>query len=177
MTHRQTTLTDARNADRVTLNHVLPQAVDHFPHLLAVRFRLPALMVGDPASAQTSILRFHTRTQQLIGEYAQARIGAGKPSPPTLLRWAWDLQNRQARMVLLLSQDICYHPRYDASIDEGVEDIASLLALAWKDVEPIGALAEFHVFQADRTMPDRFIKAYADLRDALLQMASPVATQ
>ncbi|HCB1398975.1 hypothetical protein [Klebsiella variicola] len=104
------------------------------------------------------------------------KIEAGKPSQPTLLRWLWEVESTSTcRMMMLFNLGVCSHPRYDSSASDEIQEVMSLLAAAWSEVEPDGELKEIKVHRIDRNKPADFDKRYAELRDTALQMASPVA--
>lgn len=66
-----------------------------------------------------------------MSDYSKMRIEAGKPSPPTLLRWLWEEQNTSTcRMMMLFNLAICSHPRHDSSSDEGIQEVMTLLSAA-----------------------------------------------
>lgn len=153
----------------------LQQATDHYPQLAALGF---TLQHANPHSQQNraQLLRFHAETYCRTGEYIQARLSTGKPSQPTLLRWLWEERNTSAcRVMLLFNLATCHHPRHDASPDEGMQAIMSLLTAAWSEVDPGGMLTEMVEYRAERDKPVAFGKHYASLRKAALRMTSPVA--
>ncbi|HHH2114906.1 TPA: hypothetical protein ACPZUT_000236 [Yersinia enterocolitica] len=99
-------LTDAQR-----INHVLQAAIDHYPRLVAFQLNLQgantdALSLPEetardirnhPAGAYTEgptrALAFQADVEHRFGDHALARMTAGKPSPPTLLRWMWETGN------------------------------------------------------------------------------------
>ncbi|EJD6389409.1 hypothetical protein L9Y56_004617 [Klebsiella pneumoniae] len=104
------------------------------------------------------------------------KIEAGKPSQPTLLRWLWEVESTSTcRMMMLFNLGVCSHPRYSSSASDGIQEVMSLLAAVWREVEPNGELTEIKVHRVERTKPADFDKRYAELRDTAMQMASPVA--
>lgn len=161
------------------IRRVLQQATDHYPRLSALGFTLQYANCHSCDNVQqgnAQLLRFHAEAYCKIGEYSKIRIEAGKPSQPTLLRWLWEAKSTSTyRMMMLFNLGICSHPRYDSSASDGIQEVMSLLATAWREVEPNGELMEIKVYRVERTKLVVFDKRYLELRDAALQMASPVA--
>ncbi|HBQ7202776.1 hypothetical protein PO475_24835 [Klebsiella pneumoniae] len=161
------------------IRRVLQQATDHFPRLAALGFTLQYANCHSCDNEQQSnaqLLRFHAEAYCRIGEYSKRRIEAGKPSQPALLRWLWEAESiSTCRMMMLFNLGVCSHPRYDSSAWDGIHEVMSLLVAAWREVEPNGELTEIKVHRVERTKPAAFDKRYAELRDAALQIASPVA--
>ncbi|HCI5985971.1 TPA: hypothetical protein NPN85_004975 [Klebsiella quasipneumoniae subsp. quasipneumoniae] len=161
------------------IRRVLQQTTDHYPRLVALGF---TVQQGNTNSCdnvrhdRAQLLRFHAETYCRISDYSKKRIEVGKSSQPTLLRWLWEDQNTPTcRMMLLFNLAICTHPRHDSSSDDGIQEVMTLLAAAWRGVEPDGELTEIKLHRAERTKLATFDKRYAELRDAALQMTSPVA--
>lgn len=78
-------------------------------------------------------------------------------------------------MMMLFNLGVCSHPRYGSSASDGIQEVMSLLAAVWREVEPNGELTEIKVHRVERTKPVFFDKPYLELRDAALKMTSPVA--
>jgi len=161
------------------IRSVLQQATDHYPRLAALGFTVQegnTCFRDKVRHDSAQLLRFHAETYCRINDYSKKRIEVGKSSQPTLLRWLWEEQNTPTcRMMLLFNLAICSHPRHESSVTDEMQEVMSLLAAAWREVEPDGVLTEIKVYQVERTMPAAFDKRYAELRDAALQIASPVA--
>ncbi|MGA4583487.1 hypothetical protein ACK6TD_17075 [Enterobacter hormaechei] len=161
------------------IHRVLQQATDHYPRLSALGFTLQYANCHSCDNVQqgnAQLLRFHAEAYCKIGEYSKIRIEAGKPSQPTLLRWLWEADSTSTyRMMMLFNLGVCSHPRYDSSASDGIQEVMSLLAAAWREVEPNGELMEIKVYRVERTKLVVFDKRYLELRDAALQMTSPVA--
>lgn len=79
-------------------------------------------------------------------------------------------------MLLLFNLAVCHHPRHDASPEAGLQSIASLLEAAWGASGTTDRLSDIIVFSAERTSPGAFERQLAVLREAALQMASPMMT-
>ena len=161
------------------IRSVLQQATDHYPRLAALGF---TVQQGNTCSCDNvrrdsaQLLRFHAETYCRISDYSKKHIEAGKPSQPTLLRWLWEEKCTSAcRMMMLFNLAICSHPRHESSAMDGIQEVMSLLVAAWREVEPNGEITEIKVHRAERAKPAAFDKRYAELRDAALQIASPVA--
>lgn len=163
----------------ILIRSVLQQATDHYPRLAALGFTVQhsnTYARDNVRQDSAQLLRFHAEAYCRIGEYSKMRIEAGKPSQPTLLRWLWEADSTStSRMMLLFNQAVCSHPRHDSSVTDGMQEVMSLLAAAWREVEPYGELMEIKVYRVERTKPAAFDKRYAELRDAVLQMALPVS--
>ncbi|HBT4670365.1 TPA: inovirus Gp2 family protein [Klebsiella pneumoniae] len=161
------------------IRRVLQQATDHYPRLSALGFTLQyanCYSCDNEQQGNAQLLRFHAEAYCRIGDYSKIRIEAGKPSQPTVLRWLWEAESiSTCRMMMLFNQAVCSLPRHDSSAMDGIQEVMSLLVAAWREVEPGGELTEIKAHRAERTMPAAFDKRYAELRDAALQMTSPVA--
>lgn len=161
------------------IRSVLRQATDHYPRLAALGFTVQHTnrhSCENERQGNAQLLRFHAEAYCRIGEYSKKRIEAGKPSQPTLLRWLWEEKcTSTCRMMMLFNLAICSHPRHDSSATDGIQEVMSLLVAAWREVEPNGEITEIKVHRAERAKPAAFDKRYAELRDAALQIASPVA--
>lgn len=161
------------------IRRVLQQATDHYPRLVALGF---TVQQGNTNSCdnvrhdRAQLLRFHAETYCRISDYSKKRIEVGKSSQPTLLRWLWEAESTSTcRMMMLFNLGVCSLPRYDSSASDEIQEVMSLLAVAWREVEPDGELKEIKVHRIERNKPADFDKRYAELRDTALQMASPVA--
>lgn len=161
------------------IRRVLQQATDHYPQLSALGFTLQYANCHSCDNIQqgnAQLLRFHAEAYCKIGDYSKKRIEAGKPSQPTLLRWLWEAESiSTCRMMMLFNQAVCSHPRYDSSAMDGIQEVMSLLVAAWLEVEPGGGITDIKIHRAERAKPSAFDKSYAELRDAVFHMASPVA--
>ncbi|MGE6142514.1 hypothetical protein ACQJ1T_08755 [Klebsiella pneumoniae] len=171
--------TNSDDNNVMLIRRVLQQATDHYPRLVALGFTLQygnSHSCDNVQQGKDLLLRFHAEFYCRIGDYSKIRIEAGKPSQPTLLRWLWEAESTSScRMMMLFNYGVCSLPRYDFSASDGIQEIISLLVAAWREVEPEGELKEIMVHQVERTKTAAFDKRYAELRDAALQMASPVA--
>ncbi len=161
------------------IRSVLQQATDHYPRLAALGFTVQHTnrhSCENERQGNAQLLRFHAEAYCRIGEYSKKRIEAGKPSQPTLLRWLWGAESASTcRMMMLSNLGVCSHPRHDSSAMDGIQEVISLLVAAWREVEPGGEITEIKVHRAERTKPATFDKRYVELRDAALQMTSPVS--
>lgn len=184
-------LTDAQR-----VNCVIQAAIDHYPRLAAFRFSLQQPDTDERflpdqtarhtrqnsasanASTPASVLAFHADVGHRFEDYVQARIGAGKSSPPTLLRWVWENGHTSpCRMLLLFNLATCHHSlQGTGSVEEELKAAASLLGEAWNHVCPAGELTGMTFFRVERTRPEAFGGQYAALREATSQLAFPVAT-
>lgn len=171
--------TNSGGNDVMLIRGVLKQATDHYPQLAALGFTVQessTCFCDKVRHDSAQLLRFHAETYCIISDYSKKRIEAGKPSQPTLLRWLWEAGSiSTCRMMMLFNQAVCSHPRHDSSAMDGIQEVMSLLVAAWREVEPGGELTEIKAHRAERTMPAAFDKRYAELRDAALQITSPVA--
>lgn len=160
------------------IRSVLRQATDHYPRLAALGFTVQHSTYARNNVRQDSakLLHYHTEAYCKIGEYSKMRIEAGKPSQPTLLRWLWEVESTSTcRMMMLFNLGVCSHPRHDFSATDGIQEVMSLLVAAWREVEPDGELTEIKSHRVERTKPAAFDKRYLELRDAALQMTSPLS--
>ncbi|MCD2457980.1 hypothetical protein ACHHZ9_07785 [Enterobacter cloacae complex sp. 2024EL-00232] len=168
---------DSNNA--ILIRSVLQQATDHYPRLAALGFTVQqgnTCFCDNVRHDSAQLMRFHAETYCRISDYSKKRIESGKPSQPTLLRWLWEEKCTSAcRMMMLFNLAICSHPRHDSSAMDGIQEVMSLLVAAWREVETDGRITDIKIHRAERAKPAAFDKRYSELRDAALQIASPVA--
>lgn len=171
--------TNSSGNNVMLIRRVLQQATDHYPRLSALGFTLQYAnchSCDNEQQGNAQLLRFYAEAYCRIGEYSKIRIEAGKPSQPTLLRWLWEAESTSTcRMMMLFNLGVCSHPRYDSSARDGIQEVMSLLATAWREVEPDGEITQIKIHRAERTKLVVFDKSYLELRDAAMQMTSPVA--
>ncbi len=134
--------TNSNGNNVMLIRRVLQQATDHYPRLAALGFTLQYANCNSCDNVRqdnAQVLRFHAEAYCRIGEYSKIRIEAGKPSPPTLLRWLWEAENTSTcRIMMLFNLGVCSHPRHDPSATGGIQEVMSLLVAAWREVEPTG---------------------------------------
>lgn len=125
------------------------------------------------------MLSFHAGVGHRFSNPVLARIAAGKPSPPTLLRWVWKTGNAlSCRMLLLFNLATCHHLRQDGtgSVEEELQAVASLLNEAQNAVWTESELAGAKFFLIERTRPEVFAVQYVALRKAMSPWVFPIST-
>ncbi|MFI9882987.1 hypothetical protein OH464_01510 [Escherichia coli] len=122
-------ITEALLSEPGEIRRFVQQAVDHWPHLLAIHFTLHSTEgYINGQQIQTFCSSFHRRVHERITE----RNHTACPSSPVVLRWLRE-QHRGATMrcLLLLSQTNICHPRASVTVDEACSQVADLLQQTW----------------------------------------------
>ncbi|EEQ5340296.1 hypothetical protein D9X69_004288, partial [Escherichia coli] len=100
------------------------QAVDHWPHLLAIHFTLHSTEGVCGQQIQTFCTSFY--------ELITVRNHTASPSSPVVLRWLREQHGGATiRCLLLLSQTSVCHPRASVTVDEACSQVADLLQQTW----------------------------------------------
>ncbi|MFK9180160.1 hypothetical protein ACNKFI_00350 [Escherichia coli] len=118
-------ITEALLSEPGDIRRFVQQAVDHWPHLLAVHFTLHSAEGINGQQIQAFCTSFYERITE--------RNHTASPSSPVVLRWLREQhEGATMRCLLLLSQasSIC-HPRVSATVDEQCSQVVDLLQQAW----------------------------------------------
>lgn len=103
-----------------------------FPRLVAFSFTLALPYRDTQAGYHALILRFHTDVWQCIREYSRQRQQARQHSPPTVLRWLWEMASApECRMVILMNLDTLGTVRNPQRIDSLLHEMSALIGDAW----------------------------------------------
>ena len=118
-------ITEALLSEPGDIRRFVQQAVDHWPHLLAVHFTLHSAEGINGQQIQAYCTSFYERITE--------RNHTASPSSPVVLRWLREQhEGATMRCLLLLSQasSIC-HPRASVTVDEACSQVVDLLQQAW----------------------------------------------
>lgn len=118
-------ITEALLSEPGDIRRFVQQAVDHWPHLLAVHFTLHSAEGINGQQIQAYCTSFYERITE--------RNHTTSPSSPVVLRWLREQHGGATmRCLLLLSQtsSIC-HPRASVTVDEACSQVVDLLQQAW----------------------------------------------
>lgn len=118
-------ITKALLSEPEEIRRFVQQAVDHWPHLLAVHFTLHSAEGINGQQIQAFCTSFYERITE--------RNHTASPSSPVVLRWLREQhEGATMRCLLLLSQasSIC-HPRASVTVDEACSQVVDLLQQAW----------------------------------------------
>ncbi|HAV8334011.1 hypothetical protein ACQCZM_21990 [Escherichia coli] len=118
-------ITEALLSEPGDIRRFVQQAVDHWPHLLAVHFTLHSAEGINGQQIQAFCTSFYERITE--------RNHTASPSSPVVLRWLREQhEGATMRCLLLLSQasSIC-HPRASVTVDEACSQVVDLLQQAW----------------------------------------------
>ncbi|EKT4870368.1 hypothetical protein QEQ42_004840 [Escherichia coli] len=118
-------ITEALLSEPGDIRRFVQQAVDHWPHLLAVHFTLHSAEGINGQQIQAYCTSFYERITE--------RNHTTSPSSPVVLRWLREQhEGATMRCLLLLSQasSIC-HPRASVTVDEACSQVVDLLQQAW----------------------------------------------
>ncbi|EFA9346073.1 hypothetical protein FJT46_23210 [Escherichia coli] len=118
-------ITKALLSEPGDIRRFVQQAVDHWPHLLAVHFTLHSAEGINGQQIQAYCTSFYERITE--------RNHTASPSSPVVLRWLREQhEGATMRCLLLLSQasSIC-HPRASVTVDEACSQVVDLLQQAW----------------------------------------------
>ncbi|MDD8641967.1 hypothetical protein P2Q74_25235 [Escherichia coli] len=121
-------ITEALLSEPGEIRRFVQQAVDHWPHLLAIHFTLHSTEGVCGQQIQTFCSSFHRRVHERITE----RNHTVSPSAPVVLRWLREQhEGAPIRCLLLLSQTSVCHPRTSVTVDEACSQVADLLQQTW----------------------------------------------
>ena len=121
-------ITEALLSEPGEIRRFVQQAVDHWPHLLAIHFTLHSTEGVCGQQIQTFCSSFHRRVHERITE----RNHTTSPSSPVVLRWLREQHGGATmRCLLLLSQTSICHPRASVTVDEACSQVADLLQQTW----------------------------------------------
>ena len=122
-------ITEALLSEPGEIRRFVQQAVDHWPHLLAIHFTLHSTEgYINGQQIQTFCSSFHRRVHERI----TVRNHTASPSAPVVLRWLREQhEGAPIRCLLLLSQTSVCHPRASVTVDEACSQVADLLQQTW----------------------------------------------
>ncbi|HAL1399246.1 TPA: hypothetical protein H5R82_004552 [Escherichia coli] len=121
-------ITEALLSEPGEIRRFVQQAVDHWPHLLAIHFTLHSAEGVCGQQIQTFCSSFHRRVHERI----TVRNHTASPSAPVVLRWLREQhEGAPIRCLLLLSQTSVCHPRASVTVDEACSQVADLLQQTW----------------------------------------------
>ncbi|HHQ4065048.1 TPA: hypothetical protein ACSPY2_004535, partial [Escherichia coli] len=112
------------------IQRFVQQAVDHWPHLLAVHFTLDSAEGNiDEGQIHAFCTAFYRQVQERITE----RNHMASPASPLVLRWLREQHGGATiRCLLLLSQTSICHPRASVTVDEQCSQVVDLLQHSWQ---------------------------------------------
>ena len=117
-------ITEALLSEPGEIRRFVQQAVDHWPHLLAIHFTLHSTEGVCGQQIQTFCTSFY--------ELITVRNHTASPSSPVVLRWLREQHGGATiRCLLLLSQTSVCHPRASVTVDEACSQVADLLQQTW----------------------------------------------
>ena len=117
-------ITEALLSEPGEIRRFVQQAVDHWPHLLAIHFTLHSTEGVCGQQIQTFCTSFY--------ELITVRNHTASPSSPVVLRWLREQhEGAPIRCLLLLSQTSVCHPRASVTVDEACSQVADLLQQTW----------------------------------------------
>ncbi|EFA4233513.1 hypothetical protein C5895_004300 [Escherichia coli O40:H32] len=124
-------ITEALLSEPGDIRRFVQQAVDHWPHLLAVHFTLHSAEGINGQQIQAYCTSFYERITE--------RNHTTSPSSPVVLRWLREQHGGATmRCLLLLSQTSICHPRVSATVDEQCSQVVDLLQQTWRGMDTGG---------------------------------------
>ncbi|EFA1503231.1 hypothetical protein H5R87_06570 [Escherichia coli] len=124
-------ITEALLSEPGEIRRFVQQAVDHWPHLLAIHFTLHSTEGVCGQQIQTFCTSFY--------ELITVRNHTASPSSPVVLRWLREQHGGATiRCLLLLSQTSVCHPRASVTVDEACSQVADLLQQTWSVISAGG---------------------------------------
>ena len=161
-------ITEALLSEPGEIRRFVQQAVDHWPHLLAVHFTLHSTEGINGQQIHAFCTSFYRQVHERIAE----RNHTVSPSSPVVLRWLRE-QHRGAtiRCLLLLSQTSICHPRTSVTVDEECSQLVELLQQTWRVISAGGQCRVAKCFQVARGDTS---EQYVALKTAALSLGLPV---
>ncbi|WP_311235977.1 hypothetical protein [Escherichia coli] len=136
-------ITEALLSEPGEIRRFVQQAVDHWPHLLAIHFTLHSTEGVCGQQIQTFCTSFY--------ELITVRNHTASPSSPVVLRWLREQHGGATiRCLLLLSQTSVCHPRASVTVDEACSQVADLLQQTWPVISAGGQCRVKGCFQVTR---------------------------
>ena len=144
------------------IRRFVQQAVDHWPHLLAIHFTLHSTEGVCGQQIQTFCTSFY--------ELITVRNHTASPSSPVVLRWLREQHGvATIRCLLLLSQTSVCHPRASVTVDEACSQVADLLQQTWPVISAGGQCRVKGCFQVVRSgMLDQFVALKTTVQSLML---------
>ena len=159
-------ITEALLSEPGDIRRFVQQAVDHWPHLLAVHFTLHSAEGINGQQIQAYCTSFYERITE--------RNHTTSPSSPVVLRWLREQHGGATmRCLLLLSQTSICHPRVSATVDEECSQRVDLLQQTWRVISADGQCRVERCFQAARGDTSG---QYIALKTVALSLGLPVVT-
>ena len=165
--------------DATSARIFLQQAVDHYPRLAAFCFTLALPYRESMADYRSLILRFHAEAWQRTGEYSRERQQTRRSSPPTVLRWIWEVASAPERkMVLLLNLDTLVAARNVQHVENALQAISVAITNAWQTVTGLdhNGITSMTPLIINRAAPGAFTTPFNQLKAQVQAMEVPVAT-
>lgn len=165
-------------ADAANIRAFLQQAVDHYPRLVAFSFTLKLPYREALNEYRALILRFHTEVWQRTGEYSRQRQQARRHSPPTVLRWLWEVVSTpECGMIMLMNLDTLGSVRNLPLMDRVLQEMYAIIGDAWRTVtdadNSVTSMSSFIISRTDRCS---FSRSFSQLQTRVNEMASLVMT-
>ncbi|EES6060447.1 TPA: hypothetical protein K8968_000337 [Escherichia coli] len=164
-------ITKALLSEPEEIRRFVQQAVDHWPHLLAVHFTLHSAEGINGQQIQAFCTSFYRQVHERITE----RNHTVSPSSPLVLRWLREQhEGATIRCLLLLSQasSIC-HPRTSATVDEECSQVVDLLQQTWLVISTGGQCRVERCFKVVRGDTSG---QYVALKTVALSLGLPVVS-
>ena len=159
-------ITKALLSEPEEIRRFVQQAVDHWPHLLAVHFTLHSAEGINGQQIQAYCTSFYERITE--------RNHTTSLSSPVVLRWLREQHGGATmRCLLLLSQTSICHPRVSATVDEECSQRVDLLQQTWRVISADGQCRVERCFQAARGDTSG---QYIALKTVALSLGLPVVT-
>jgi hypothetical protein len=159
-------ITEALLSEPGDIRRFVQQAVDHWPHLLAVHFTLHSAEGINGQQIQAYCTSFYERITE--------RNHTTSPSSPVVLRWLREQHGGATmRCLLLLSQTSICHPRVSATVDEQCSQVVDLLQQTWRGMDTGGQCRVERCFRIERTDTSG---QYVALKTVALSLGLPVVT-
>ncbi len=140
-------ITEALISEPGEIRRFIQQAVDHWPHLLAVHFTLYS---AEGIYGQ-QILAFCASSYRQMHERIIERNCIASPPPLVVLRWLWEQHGGSTiRCLLLLNQASICHPRASVAVEEECSQVVDLLQQTWRVISAGGQCRVERYFQVTR---------------------------
>ena len=136
-------ITEALLSEPGEIRRFVQQAVDHWPHLLAIHFTLHSTEGVCGQQIQTFCTSFY--------ELITVRNHTASPSSPVVLRWLREQHGGATiRCLLLFSQELFCHPRASVTVDEQCSQVVDLLQQTWRGMDTGGQCRVERCFRVTR---------------------------
>ncbi|MEB7742290.1 hypothetical protein NGB58_24375 [Escherichia coli] len=163
-------ITEALISEPGDIRRFVQQAVDHWPHLLAVHFTLHSTEGINGQQIHAFCTSFYRQVHERIAE----RNHTVSPSSPVVLRWLREQHGGATiRCLLLLSQDLFCHPRASVTVDEECSQLVDLLQQTWRVISAGGQCRVERCFQVERSDTS---EQYVALKTVAISLILPVVS-